>query len=296
MPELPEVETSRRHLAPAMEGRRIVTAEVRRNRMVRHHENPSDFALRITGMNVARLGRHGKFIVGDLVVDPDTAQPGAAGPDVVLVAHLGMSGRFSISSADEPEVPHTNVVLTLDDGVQIRLVDPRTFGFVHAYLPGELPDAPMARMGPDALTSLPRSPALSAALAGRQAPIKPLLLDQGIVAGLGNIYADEALHRARIAPQRPGGSLSPDEVKALRRAIVTTLADGIAWGGTSLDDLAYLLPDGRTGEFTRRLRVYGRTDAPCRRCGTPIQRAVLRQRSTHWCPQGQSQDPVVSSQ
>lgn len=271
-----------------MEGRRIVRVDVRRNRMVRHHENPSDFKNRVTGRTVVALGRHGKFLVGELEADPPGRAAGGArgtgGTDVVLVAHLGMSGRFSISSADDPEVAHTNVILTLGDATQIRLVDPRTFGFVHAYLPEELVDAPMARLGPDALTSLPRSPALAAALAGRVAPIKPLLLDQGIVAGLGNIYADEALHRAGVAPHRPGGSLSADEVKALRRAIVTTLADGLEWGGTSLDDLAYLLPDGRAGEFTRRLRVYGREDEPCRRCGTPIVRAVLRQRSTHWCP------------
>jgi formamidopyrimidine-DNA glycosylase len=143
-------------------------------------------------------------------------------------------------------------------------------------------------LGPDALTDLPRSAALELALARRSAPIKALLLDQRIVAGLGNIYADEALHRARIDPRRPGGTLTAAEIGRLRTAIRITLAAGLRWGGTSLDDLAYLLPDGTAGEYTARLRAYGREDQPCRVCGTPIRRVMLRQRSTHWCPRCQT--------
>ncbi len=272
MPELPEVETTRRHLEPAMVGRRIVAVEVRRDRMVRYQEQPSDFSRRVTGRMVERLRRHGKFLVGDL------------DGGVTLVAHLGMSGRFGLSRVGDEESPHTNVVFRLDDGTEVRFVDPRTFGFVLALVDDELAASALGRLGRDALEDLPPSRALAAALEGRTAPLKALLLDQGIVAGLGNIYADEALYRARIAPQRPGGSLGGDEVKALRAAIKTTMAAGLARGGTTLDDLAYLLPDGRAGEFTSRLLVYGREDLPCRRCGTPIRRTVIRQRSSHWCP------------
>ncbi|HEY5727347.1 MAG TPA: zinc finger domain-containing protein [Acidimicrobiia bacterium] len=141
---------------------------------------------------------------------------------------------------------------------------------------------------PNVLGSTSRSstgpPARAAALAGRTAPIKALLLDQRIVSGLGNIYADEALFRARIHPSREGGSLTPDEVARLRRAVKVTLDAGLRWGGTTLDDLAYLLPDGRAGDFARRLMVYGRTGLPCRRCGTAIERIELRARGTHFCP------------
>ena len=142
----------------------------------------------------------------------------------------------------------------------------------------------MTKLGPDALTNLPRSPRLAESLRGRSAPIKALLLDQGIVAGLGNIYADEILHRAGIAPTRPGGSLHRDEVAALRSAVRPVLEAGLAAGGTSLDDLAYLLPDGRAGEYMARLAVYGRAGERCRRCGGTITSAVLRQRTAHWCP------------
>ena len=275
MPELPEVETTRRHLAPAMEGRRVVAAEVRRPRMVRRQRRPEDFADRVLGRTVERVGRHGKFLLGHL------------SGDVTLVFHLGMSGRISLAAAGDPEAPHTNVVLRLDDGTEVRLVDPRTFGFAAAFLPDELEEGSLSRLGPDALDALPASRALEARLAGRVVPIKPLLLDQAFLAGLGNIYADEVLHRARIAPQRPAGSLERTEITRLRAAIRPVLEAGLRDGGTSLDDLAYLLPDGRAGGYLLRLRVYGREDEPCRRCGTAVRRAVLRQRSTFWCPECQ---------
>ncbi len=206
---------------------------------------------------------------------------------MVWVTHLGMSGRVALATPGEEEAPHTNVVVAVDapaGPVEVRLVDPRTFGFVWAMTPEELAESSLARLGPDARDALPRSPRLSAALSGRTAPIKALLLDQHMISGLGNIYADEALFRAGIHPTRPGGSLGPDEVARLRRAITVALDAGLRWGGTTLDDLAYLLPDGRAGEFTRRLKVYGRTGLPCRRCGTPIERIELRTRGTHFCP------------
>jgi len=272
MPELPEVEATRRHLAPVLEGHRIVRAEVRRDRMVRRQERPADFADRVTGRRVLRLGRRGKFLLGDLE------------GDITWVTHLGMSGRMSVDRPGDPELPHTNVVLGLDDGVEVRMVDPRTFGFVAAFTPSELDEAFDRRIGPDAYEDLPSAATLAETLAGRTAPVKALLLDQRIVSGLGNIYVDEVLHRARIRPDRPAGGLAIDEVRALRAAIRPVLAAGLRHGGTSLDDLAYLLPDGRAGEYTRLLAAYGREDEPCRRCGTTIVRTVIRARSSFWCP------------
>jgi len=271
MPELPEVETTRRCLEPALVGKRIVDVDVRRDRMVRRQEVPSDFAARISGRTVRRLRRHGKFMLADLT------------RDLIWVTHLGMSGRISLAEVGDAEAPHTNVIVRVGGGVEMRFVDPRTFGFVVAYTPEELAASPLARLGPDALEDLPSSRALLMRLDGRSAPIKALLLDQTFIAGVGNIYADEALHRARIAPLRPGGSLDADDVVRLRRGIRSSLAAGLCWGGTSLDDLAYLLPDGRAGEFASRLRVYGRTGEPCGRCGAPIRQQVIRQRSAHWC-------------
>ncbi len=272
MPELPEVETTRRCLQPALAGARLDHVEVRRDRMLRRQPHAPDFAARLQGRRVERLRRHGKFLLADVE------------GDLVWVTHLGMSGRISLTAPGRPEDPHTNVVLRTDRGDEVRLVDPRTFGFVAAYTPSEYAASSMAGLGPDALVNLPRAPALAARMEGRRIPVKALLLDQSFVAGIGNIYADEILHRARLRGHRPAGGLDRGEVGALRAAVRPVLDAGLRWGGTSLDDLRYLLPDGRAGEYTARLRVYGREDEPCRRCGTPIRRDVLRGRSTFWCP------------
>lgn len=240
--------------------------------MLRRQDNPDDFARRLTGHRVAAADRHGKFLLTRL------------DDDMVWVLHLGMSGRISLVDSGAPVVAHSNVIVSFDSGVDLRFVDPRTFGFVVALTPEELAASSMARLGRDALTDLPTSPQLGKLLVGRRAPIKALLLDQSILAGIGNIYADESLHRAAIGPLREGGSLTPEELKALRKAIKDTLQHALRWGGTSLDDLAYLLPDGRTGEYVNRLRAYGREGEHCRRCGGEITRTVIRQRSSFWCP------------
>jgi len=245
--------------------------------MVRRQENPTDFATRLEGERIEQLRRHGKFLIADV-------GGSAADPQFHWITHLGMSGRIQMACPAEPRAAHTNVVVALGSGREFRFIDPRTFGFVVAWTPEELAESSVGELGPDALTKLPRSPRLHTMLGGRSAPIKALLLDQRIVAGVGNIYADESLHRARVAPHRAGGSLTPRETKALRSGIKQSLLAGLEWGGTSLDDLAYLLPDGRAGEYTSRLRAYGREDEQCRRCGGIIRRDVIRQRSSFWCP------------
>ena len=274
MPELPEVETVRRFLAPVVEGRRFVDVEVRHPRTGRRNTNPADVADRLRGRVIERLDRHGKFLLGHL------------DSEMTWVTHLGMSGRVVIAKPGDAEVLHTHFVARTNDGAEVRLVDPRTFGFVAVFTPEEL--VTQLNLGRDALSDLPRTPQLTAALDGRTAPIKSLLLDQRIIAGLGNIYADEVLHLARVRPTRPGGSLSPLEMAKLRRSIKPLLEAGIAAGGTSLNDLAYLLPDGQAGDYLDRLRVYGREGQPCRRCGTPIQRVVVGGRSSYFCPQCQT--------
>lgn len=272
MPELPEVETTRRSLAPVMEGRRFVKVDIRRPRMTRRNERPEDVVDRLVGRRLNHLGRIGKFMVGEVE------------GDITLIMHLGMSGKFQIKAVGDPDDKHTNVVFVTDRNEEIRLVDPRTFGFVAAHTPDELDHSSIGGLGPDALDALPGAPVLFDRMAGRKVAVKTLLLDQRFLAGLGNIYADEVLARAKVRGDRLAGGLTFDEVKAIRSSIGPVLRAGLKYGGTSLDDLAYLLPDGRAGEYTRRLQVYGREGDDCRTCGTPISRTVLGGRSSFWCP------------
>lgn len=272
MPELPEVEITRRHLDDAMTGHAISSVKVTHVRTSRHNGAPFEVEQRLLGRRVESVGRKGKFLVAPL----DDGQ--------TLVAHLGMSGRFAVETADVPLAAHTHFRALLDDGTEIRFVDPRTFGFVAVFTDEELEESGVARLGPDAWLDLPTVDELTTALARRTAPIKALLLDQGPISGLGNIYADEALHMVGIHPLRPGNTLSRPELERLLAAVGQVLATAIDNGGTSLGDLGYLLPDGRAGENRDRLLVYGRTDLPCARCGTPIERLVVRGRSSHFCP------------
>ena len=272
MPELVEVETVRRALSPLLTGATVVDAVMLHPRTARRNERPADVVDRLRGRRVQTVGRHGKFLA--MPVDGD----------LLWVIHLGMSGRIVVADPSDPPEVHTRFRACTDRGDDIRLVDPRTFGFVAVFTPEEAAVSSLPNLGPDALEELPSTRRLAERLANRRAPIKALLLDQRILAGLGNIYADEVLHRARIDPVRPGGDLDLEEVGRLRRAIRPVLEAGLRHGGTSLDDLAYLLPDGRAGDFLRRLRVYGREDQPCRRCGTPIIRRIVAGRSTYSCP------------
>ena len=199
-----------------------------------------------------------------------------------------MSGKFQIKPVGDPEDSHTNVVFRTGEAQEVRLVDPRTFGFVAAHTPDELLDSSIGALGPDALDALPSAAAMADRLVGRKVAIKTMLLDQRFLAGLGNIYADEVLSRAGVRGDRVSRTLSASEVGAIRSAIGPVLKDGLKHGGTSLNDLAYLLPDGRAGQFVRRLRVYGREGEECHSCGTPITRTVLGGRSSFWCPRCQT--------
>lgn len=277
MPELPEVEMTRRHLESALLGRVLEDVKVSHARTARHNASTDEVVHRLQGRRVDKVARKGKFLALSL----DDGQ--------TMVAHLGMSGRWSLDAGEDP--PHTHFVARLDDGSVVKFVDPRTFGFVAVYDADDLPRSGIGRIGPDALVDPPTATELADRLSGRSAPIKALLLDQGPISGLGNIYADEALHRSRIHPLTPGGELEIEDLERLLSAVRLVLDDAIANGGTTLDDLAYLLPDGNAGENMAELAVYGRTDLPCPVCGTPVERVVVRARSTHYCPSCQVRRP-----
>lgn len=272
LPELPEVEITRRHLSAAMTGRAVRGVRLSHPRTSRHNASSQELETRLVGRMVSSVGRHGKFLVFGL------------DDGYTMVAHLGMSGRFSVTTPDEPEATHTHFVADLDDGTQIRFIDPRTFGFVAVYDEDEMAASGLVRLGPDAWDDPPGVDALARSLAGRKAPIKALLLDQGPLSGLGNIYADEVLFRAGVHPLTPAGEVSTGRLADLLDATRSVLGAAIESGGTTLDDLAYLLPDGRAGENLNRLAVYGREGEPCPRCGAEIRRVVVRARSTHFCP------------
>jgi formamidopyrimidine-DNA glycosylase len=276
VPELPEVEITRRHLDQAMAGRTLLEVRTTHLRTARHNSGPRELDERLEGRVVVGVGRRGKFLAAPL----DDGQ--------TFLAHLGMSGRFTVGEQGEAEQPHTHFRARLDDGSEVRFIDSRTFGFVAVFGDEEMARSGFSRLGPDAWAETPSIEALEASLATRTAPIKALLLDQVVVSGLGNIYADEALHIAGIHPLRAGRDVTTDELGRLLVAIRSVLDTAIDNGGTSLDDLAYLLPDGRAGENLDRLVVYGRTDLPCPNCGTPIERVVIRARSSHFCPNCQT--------
>ena len=236
------------------------------------HPAPEEFARLVVGRGISAVERRGKWIHVIL-----------SGGQSLLV-HLRMTGRLLLTDGDCEDRLHTRLSLLLSDGRRMCFQDVRKFG--RCWLTDNA-DEVLGDLGPEPLDGLLTSSEFATMLSKRRGRIKPLLLNQRFLAGLGNIYADEVLFRARVAPDRPAGSLDRAEVTRLRAAIRPVLEAGLRAGGTSLDDLAYLLPDGRAGDYLRRLRVYGREDRPCRRCGTPIRRAVLRQRSTFWCPECQ---------
>jgi formamidopyrimidine-DNA glycosylase len=276
MPELPEVEITRRHLAPAMTGRRFVAVDVTHPRTARHNGGDTSVVeSRLVGRTVTEMARRGKFLVAPL----------DAG--FTMVSHLGMSGRFTVGDGSEPVVAHTHFRARMDDGSVISFIDPRTFGFVAVFDEVELETTGLSRLGPDAWDGPPSAAELGDALKNRTAPIKALLLDQGPLAGLGNIYADESLFLAGIDPRTSGGELDPPALERLLRGVHDVLRLALDNGGTSLDDLAYLLPDGRAGENLGQLKVYGRDGEPCYVCGEIIDKVVIRARSTHFCPECQ---------
>ena len=266
MPELPEVETTVRGLERVLAGRRIARIEARRPDLRR--ALPLDLGQRLTGARVTSLGRRAKY--GLIATDRGDT----------LVFHLGMSGRWRIAPAEIGK--HDHFIIETDEGTVLALNDARRFGSLDLVASDALDRWPaFAALGPEPFDL--SSGGLKAALAGRKAAIKLLLLDQRIVAGLGNIYVCEALFRARINPKRAGGSVSPARLERLVPAIKAVLVEAIEAGGSTLRDFAS--PDGELGYFSTRFDVYGREGEPCRGgCGRTVRRIVQGGRSTFYCP------------
>ena len=273
MPELPEVETIRRQLAPALEGRRLERIEVRDPRWS-DPAPPEAISDALNGRAIEGLGRRGKYLVVSFE------------DDVHLVMHLRMTGNLLLVPADAEEPGHLRVVMDLDDGKRLLFVDVRRFGTGDVLLGSDaLAEYFASRLGVEPLSPDFTAEALRALARGRKQPVKAFLLTQERVAGVGNIYADEALFRARIHPQRPVGTLKRPQVAALRDAVVETLEAGIDAKGASIDD--YRQVDGAEGSFQDRFLVHTREGEPCPRCGTTIRKLRAAGRGTYVCPRCQ---------
>ena len=272
MPELPEVETVCRGLAVRLEGRAFIRVEQRRPDL--RIPFPPDFAARLTGRRVARIRRRGKYILAHL-------DDGA-----VLIAHLGMSGRLTLSPAPAaPPAPHDHVILETDDGTIVTFHDHRRFGLMTLCREEELDDHPLLKkLGPEPLSGDFSGASLSAALRGRRTPIKAALLDQRLVAGLGNIYVCEALYRARLSPRRIARSVAGARAERLVVAVQGVLREAIAAGGSSLSD--YVRADGALGYFQHSFAVFGRAGERCPGCTCKgaIRRITQSGRATFYCP------------
>jgi formamidopyrimidine-DNA glycosylase len=281
MPELPEVETVMRGLRPAFEGARFLAVETRRPDL--RFPFPDRFAERLAGRAVAALSRRAKYILADL----DDAS--------VLVVHLGMTGRFQVETREASRTPgefyyegprdptHDHVVFRLSNGATVTFNDARRFGFMDLVPRAEIErHRAFAGLGVEPLSNAFGGAALRALFAGRRTSLKAALLDQRLIAGIGNIYASEALHRARLGPRRLAGSLTKAEAERLAEAVRRVLADAVEAGGSTLRDFVHA--DGGRGAFQDRFAVYDREGEPCEACGTPIRRIVQGARSTFYCP------------
>jgi formamidopyrimidine-DNA glycosylase len=272
VPELPEVETVARGLQARLPGATIRSVAVLWDRTISHPLPAERFVDEIAGVVVERVGRRAKSVVLHL----DDGR--------VMTVALRMTGALIVAAPGAPSDPNARVVFELADGRQLRFRDVRKFGRIGLY-PGRgrrrVADV-FARHGPEPLPRSFSAARLAARLRRRRARLKTLLLDQSFIAGVGNIYADEALWRARLHPLRRADTLTEVEVRRLHRAIRAALREGLAGGGASYRD--YVNPDGEPGLAAERMRVYRRTGQPCPRCGRPIQRMLVGQRATHFCP------------
>ncbi|MBX3650403.1 MAG: bifunctional DNA-formamidopyrimidine glycosylase/DNA-(apurinic or apyrimidinic site) lyase [Burkholderiales bacterium] len=275
MPELPEVETTRRGLAPQVEHHHILRAVVRHRGL--RQPVPRGLEQRLAGARVSALARRGKY----LLFSCETADHRHG----TLLVHLGMSGRLWLVDAQTAPEKHDHFDLVVDNGRVIRLRDPRRFGLV-LWLQGDpLAHPLLSRIGPEPLTADFDGAVLHRETRSRSAAIKLVIMDGHVVAGVGNIYANEALFRAGIDPRTPAKRVSRARCGALAREIRTVLGEAIDAGGSSLRD--YVGSDGMAGHFQNRFFVYGRGGEPCMRCGTAIRELRQGQRATCWCPQCQ---------
>jgi formamidopyrimidine-DNA glycosylase len=277
MPELPEVETIRRELERDITGLRIKDVEVNDLKSIRRHGKKAPFVKLLEGAKVTKVDRRGKYLVLNL----DTGS--------VLVIHLGMSGQLRRTAAKDEMVTHTHVVLTFTQKGQLRFIDPRKFGEVFVVaadaIDDEVPE--LAHLGFDPVDQAISWTVFGQAVHSRTTKLKPLLMDQKFMAGIGNIYADEILHAAGLRHDRVANSLSTQEIRRLYRAVVETLHDAIKYRGSTLSDGGYVDLQGKPGEYQEHHQVYDREGQACRRCRAVIVRVKANQRSTFFCEQCQ---------
>jgi formamidopyrimidine-DNA glycosylase len=279
--ELPEVEVMRRDLEKDVVGRKVSAAEVRPSknamRTIRRHAKRKEFTDRVIGRKFTKAERRGKYVL----LHMDNGE--------ILVVHFGMSGLLSRGTKRVPLATHTHVVLTFQQGGDLRFVDPRTFGEMFVATPDELGKVKeLQHIAIDPLDHVFTWQSFGNALAQRATKMKQLLMDQKFISGIGNIYSDEVLFAAGLRHDRMSDSLSSQEVRRLYRALQEVLQEAIRYRGTTLDDEAYVDLFGKPGEFESELKVYGRIGLPCRRCRTPIQSVRISGRSAYFCPQCQS--------
>ncbi|MDQ3157009.1 MAG: bifunctional DNA-formamidopyrimidine glycosylase/DNA-(apurinic or apyrimidinic site) lyase [Actinomycetota bacterium] len=271
MPELPEVEVVRRGLDGHVVGRRITHATVHDVRSLRRHlAGPADFTDSLTDRAVTGAARRGKYLWMQLVDD-------------AVLCHLGMSGQMLISKPDAPAEKHLKVTLDLDDGMQLRFIDQRIFGGLLVSHGGAVLPAEIAHIARDPLDPSFDAEEFRSRLRKRQTGVKRAILDQGLISGVGNIYADEALWRSRLHYARDTRNLRAPEVTLLLANVIQVMNEALEQGGTSFDAL-YVNVNGDSGYFDRSLNAYGQEGMPCDRCGTPIRRDAFMNRSSYWCP------------
>ncbi|MEG0289474.1 MAG: DNA-formamidopyrimidine glycosylase [Carnobacterium sp.] len=270
MPELPEVETVRKGLAQLVEGRTIVGVDVYWDRIISGPIHSEEFANQLIGEKLVGFERRGKYLIFLFT-------------HWAMVSHLRMEGKYEVEAKETPLKKHTHVVFHLDDGRDLRYLDVRKFGRMTLVPLGEQESvAGLKTLGPEPVPETFKLASFQKTLKQKTRAIKPLLLDQKVVAGLGNIYVDEALFKAKIHPLRSANTLTLSETKRLHEAIIQVLGEAVEAGGTTIRTYKNAL--GEAGSFQVKLHVYGKTNEPCIYCGTPIQKLKVAQRGTHICP------------
>lgn len=270
MPELPEVETIRKTLQPLVQDKQIADITIRWSKIIKYPLETEQFIDALKGETIVDVGRRGKFLIFYT-------------NRYALVSHLRMEGKYRLTANDEPVDKHTHVIFHFTDDTELRYRDVRKFGTMHLYKKGEeysLP--PLNGLGPEPFSAEFTQAYLAAKLAGTNRKIKPALLDQKLLVGLGNIYVDEALFRAGIHPEKIASSLIPAEITLLHKEIIATLKEAVKMGGSTIR--SYVNSQGEMGMFQLELLAYGRTGEDCKRCGTPIEKKIVGGRGTHFCP------------
>lgn len=270
MPELPEVETVRRTLEQLVIGKEIKEVFVFWPKIIKKPEQVEQFQDALVGQTIRSIGRRGKFLIFTL-------------DDYSIVSHLRMEGKYMLFKKEEPYDKHTHVIFSFTDGSELRYRDVRKFGTMHLFAKGqELTSVPLVNLGPEPLSADFTTEYLAQQLSKTSRKIKPVLLDQNIIVGIGNIYVDESLFRSGIHPERIASSLTRDEIEKLHHEIVATLTEAVEKGGSTIR--SYINSQGKIGMFQLELYVYGRKGELCKKCGTPLQKLVVGGRGTHICP------------